>query len=64
MRLASITPQSKEGGAMLYGIIFAGVFWVSFLTATVYRVERQNRKIIDLLEDIRMKTIDADWKKE
>ena len=49
---------------MLYGIVFAGVFWVSFLTATVYRVERQNRRIIDLLEDIRMKTIDAQWKKE
>ena len=45
---------------MLYGIVFAGVFWVAFLTATVYRIERQNRRIIDILEDLRTKTINLD----
>ncbi len=47
---------------MLYGIVFAALLWVSFLTTAVVRVERQNRKILDMLEDIRSKTIDAEWK--
>ena len=47
---------------MLYAIVFGLGTWLFTMTAVLVRIEKQNRKIIDLLDDIKMKTVDADVK--
>ena len=47
---------------MLYAIVLGLGTWLFTRTAVLARIEKQNRKIIDLLDDIKMKTVDADVK--
>ena len=47
---------------MLYAVVLGIGTWLFTMTAVLVRIEKQNRRIIDLLEDIKMKTMDADFR--
>ena len=46
---------------MLYYIIFIALAWVVYLTATIAKVDKQNKRIIGLLEDLQMRAIDKEF---
>lgn len=46
---------------MLYAVVFILVLWVGYITTALSSIQKQNKKILEILEEIRTKTINAEY---